>query len=100
MTQLVSRLEQRGLAERFADAADKRVVYVRITESGERWREERRLARHALMSEPLAQLSSADEAALLAAVPALWRFVGGMDASPHDSESPHDPEEGHGTEDK
>jgi DNA-binding MarR family transcriptional regulator len=85
MTQLVSRLEQRGLVERFPDPADKRVVRVGITGEGERWREERRVDRLAAMSVPLSELSPADEAALLAAVPALRRFAT-LHADPSDPE--------------
>ena len=71
MTQLVSRLEARGLVERFSDPADARVVNVRVTPAGEALIARRREARAQAFAEMYAVLSDHDQAALAAAIPAL-----------------------------
>ena len=71
MTQLVSRLEARGLVERFSDPADARVVNVRVTPDGEALIARRREARARALAEMYAVLSDHDQAALAAALPAL-----------------------------
>ena len=70
MTQLVTRLEKDGLAQRNSDPADRRVVLVSITGAG-RAAVERRRAVHA---EALGSLSPADREAILAALPAMARL--------------------------
>jgi len=71
MTQLISRLEAQGLAERFRDAGDARVVNVRVTAAGEALVASRRAARAAKLTELLAALPAAQQAALAMALPAL-----------------------------
>ena len=71
MTQLVSRLEAQGLAERFSDPGDARVANVRVTAAGEALVEGRRAARAARLTQLFSTLSPAHQAALAAARPAL-----------------------------
>ena len=71
MTQLISRLEAQGLAERFPDAGDARVVNVRVTGAGEALVASRRAARTARLTELLATLPPRQQAALAMAIPAL-----------------------------
>ncbi|MEU8271148.1 MarR family transcriptional regulator [Sphaerisporangium sp. NPDC049002] len=71
MTQLVSRLQQAGLAVRADDPQDRRVVQVHITDAGRAALAERREARAALLAELLDQLSDAERASLVAALPAV-----------------------------
>jgi DNA-binding MarR family transcriptional regulator len=75
MTQLVSRLERDGLAERGSDPADGRVVLVRITEAGREAVRRRRSARLDRMAELLPALPAPDQEAIVAALPALDRLV-------------------------
>jgi DNA-binding MarR family transcriptional regulator len=71
MTQLVSRLEAQGLAERFREPGDARVVKVRVTGTGEALVASRRAARAARLTELLAMLPPGQQAALAMALPAL-----------------------------
>jgi DNA-binding MarR family transcriptional regulator len=71
MTQLVSRLEAQGLAERFSDPGDARVANVRVTAAGQALVERRRAARAARLTQLFGTLSPAQQAALAAALPAL-----------------------------
>jgi DNA-binding MarR family transcriptional regulator len=71
MTQLIGRLAGSGLVERRADAADARVVYVQITAEGRDLVATRREARARRLSGLLAALSTADQRALAAALPAM-----------------------------
>ncbi|MEV7966437.1 MarR family transcriptional regulator [Sphaerisporangium sp. NPDC088356] len=71
MTQLVSRLQEAGLAVRAGDPEDRRVVQVHITDAGRAALAERREARAALLTELLAQLSEAERSSLVAALPAV-----------------------------
>jgi DNA-binding MarR family transcriptional regulator len=75
MTQLVSRLERDGLADRSADAADGRVVRVAITPAGRELLRRRRAARADRLAGLLAGLAPADRAAIAAALPALDRLA-------------------------
>ncbi|WP_433042019.1 MarR family winged helix-turn-helix transcriptional regulator [Dactylosporangium sp. CS-033363] len=75
MTQLVSRLEQDGYAERRSCADDARVVMVHLTAAGADVLSRRRDARARRMSELAEHLSADDRAALAAALPALDRLV-------------------------
>jgi DNA-binding MarR family transcriptional regulator len=68
MTQLVSRLERDGLAERRSDPTDRRVVVVEITAAGRERMLHRRQARAEKLSELLADLSPEDRAAIMRAV--------------------------------
>ena len=74
MTQLITRLEKEGLAERSSDPADGRAVIVSITEAGRAAVARRREGRARALSGMLQCLSAADRAALTAALPALERL--------------------------
>ena len=75
MTQLVTRLERDGLAERRADPLDARVVLVGITAGGAALLRERRAARTAQLDGLIATLPAADRERILAATPALLRLA-------------------------
>jgi DNA-binding MarR family transcriptional regulator len=75
MTQLVSRLERDGLAERSTDATDGRVVRVRITAKGRALLSRRREVRAERLADLLAALPADDEARIAAALPALERLT-------------------------
>lgn len=74
MTQLVTRLEREGFAQRRSDPADGRVVVVSITEAGRAEVERRRAANAQALAERLRMLSPADRDAILAALPAIQRL--------------------------
>ncbi|WP_249713967.1 MarR family winged helix-turn-helix transcriptional regulator [Rhizomonospora bruguierae] len=71
MTQLVSRLERDGLAERCPEPADGRVVVVRITEAGREVVRRRRAERAERLAALIEHLPDRDRAAIEAALPAL-----------------------------
>jgi DNA-binding MarR family transcriptional regulator len=71
MTQLIARLTDAGLVTREADPADGRVVHVHITTDGRALLASRRAVRAERISGLLDRLSSADQAALAAALPAM-----------------------------
>jgi len=71
MTQLIARLEDAGLVERGADAADGRVVQVRITADGTAVLAGRRAVRAERVAALLERLSADERAALAAALPAM-----------------------------
>jgi DNA-binding MarR family transcriptional regulator len=71
MTQLVARLQDAGLVDRVPDAADGRVVYVRITAEGRAMLAGRRAVRAERVAALLARLSPDEQAALAAALPAM-----------------------------
>jgi DNA-binding MarR family transcriptional regulator len=74
MTQLVTRLEKDGLAQRGSDPADGRVVVVSITEVGRAVVQRRRSGNIQAFAERLDRLSAEDRAAILAALPAMERL--------------------------
>ena len=74
-TALVERLVHAGLAERMADAADRRVVRVRLTAAGERLRDAIAEVRRAEYLRLLEQLSPEERERLAAAIPALARLA-------------------------
>jgi DNA-binding MarR family transcriptional regulator len=74
MTQLVTRLEKEGLAERSSDPADGRAVVVSITEAGRAAVARRREGRAQALCGLLQSLAPAEHAALVAALPALERL--------------------------
>jgi DNA-binding MarR family transcriptional regulator len=74
MTQLVTRLEKEGLAERSGDPADGRVVVVSITDAGRAAVARRREGRALALAALLRSLSDSDHAAIVAALPALDRL--------------------------
>jgi DNA-binding MarR family transcriptional regulator len=71
MTQLITRLEEAGLARREASPADGRVVLVAITDEGRSTLTGRRTVRTERLGAILAELSPDHRAALAAALPAL-----------------------------
>ncbi|MEV6924992.1 hypothetical protein AB0M46_10890 [Dactylosporangium sp. NPDC051485] len=75
MTQLVSRLEHDGYAERRSWEADARVVMVHLTAAGAELLRRRHDARARRLAELAGRLSPEDRAALAAALPALDRLV-------------------------
>jgi DNA-binding MarR family transcriptional regulator len=83
MTQLVTRLERDGLAERGSDPADGRVVVVSITDAGRAAVERRREASVEALSEHLRVLPADDRAAILAALPAMERLSDLIAERPH-----------------
>jgi DNA-binding MarR family transcriptional regulator len=76
MTQLVSRLEREGLAERTTDPNDGRAVLVRVTPDGQALLERRRELRAQRLAELFSTLSEQDERLIAAALPALERLGG------------------------
>ena len=76
MTQLVSRLERDGLAERTTDPTDGRVVLVRVTAAGSALMQRRREIRARHLAEMLSTLNEDDERLIAAALPALERLGG------------------------
>ena len=74
MTQLVTRLEKDGLAQRGSDPADGRVVIVSITEVGRAVVQRRRSGNIQALAERLDRLPAEDRAAILAALPAMERL--------------------------
>jgi DNA-binding MarR family transcriptional regulator len=74
MTQLVTRLEKDGLAQRSSDPADGRVVVVSITDAGRAAVEHRRAVHAEALAERLQALPPADREAILAALPAMKRL--------------------------
>ncbi|MGX6606676.1 MarR family winged helix-turn-helix transcriptional regulator [Micromonosporaceae bacterium Da 78-11] len=74
MTQLVTRLEKDGLAVRGSDPADGRAVVVSVTEAGRAAVARRREARAQALSALMSDLSEAEHAAIVAALPALERL--------------------------
>jgi DNA-binding MarR family transcriptional regulator len=75
MTQLVSRLERGGLAQRRADPQDGRVVLIEITDHGRDVMARRRSVRTQRLTELLAHLDEEEQAAIVAALPALHRLT-------------------------
>ncbi len=74
MTQLVTRLEKEGLAERTSDPNDGRAVVVSITDAGRAAVRERREVRARAVSELLQGLTPEEHATVLAALPALEKL--------------------------
>jgi DNA-binding MarR family transcriptional regulator len=75
MTQLVGRLAEAGLVTRCADPDDGRVVQVQLTDDGRSHVARRRAYRAGRLSSLFTQLSSADQDALAAAMPAMNALV-------------------------
>jgi len=71
MTQLVTRLQDTGLARRAPDRDDGRVVRVHITEAGQAELTRRRDIRTARLEALLVRLTDGEQAALAAALPAI-----------------------------
>lgn len=68
-TQIVERIEKRGLVRReHSDPADRRVVRLALTDEGRRLMGERRRLRHERLDQAMAQLSYEQSSALIAAL--------------------------------
>jgi DNA-binding MarR family transcriptional regulator len=83
MTQLVTRLERDGLVHRTASTDDRRGVLVELTDAGLELVTRRRVERAEAVSELLARLDPADQAAITNALPALARLVEARTLDPH-----------------
>jgi DNA-binding MarR family transcriptional regulator len=83
MTQLVTRLEKEGLAQRGHDPADGRVVVVSITDAGRTAVDRRRAGNAGALAERLRALPPEDRAAILAALPAMERLSDLIAGRPH-----------------
>lgn len=75
ISRVVASLEERAIVDRVAGQHDRRVCYVKISQTGNRWIEEGRARRNAWLADRLAQLDSPELHALDAAVPLLERLV-------------------------
>lgn len=82
MTQLVSRLEREGLAQRRGDPADGRVVVVEITAAGRESILRRRRERAGKLSGLLADLPAEDRAAITRSLEVLDRLAGRLSGPP------------------
>jgi DNA-binding MarR family transcriptional regulator len=71
MTQLITRLQDAGLAKKAADPADGRVVLVHITDAGRAELSHRRAVRTTRLAALLERLPANDQEALTAALPAV-----------------------------
>lgn len=76
MTRISTCLEERGLVERSADAADRRVARLAITSVGRQVLEHSRGRRNAYLAERLRTFSPEDRVALERALPILERLTG------------------------
>jgi DNA-binding MarR family transcriptional regulator len=83
MTQLVTRLEREGLAQRGSDPADGRVVVVSITDAGRAAVERRRTGNTEALAERLRALPARDRATIIAALPAMARLSELIGEQPH-----------------
>jgi DNA-binding MarR family transcriptional regulator len=90
MTQLIQRLERRGLVTRLTDPDDGRVAPVAITEAGHALLDQRTRSRRERLTALLATLSSEDEFALWlsaqVALPILDRLVNNADSLAEEGE--------------
>lgn len=75
MTQLVSRLERHGLAERRGEPSDRRVVMVHVTPTGQQTLRDRQTYRADRLAELLSALPPEDELTIAMALPALGRLT-------------------------
>ncbi len=75
MTGLVNRLEGMGLVQRQPDPSDGRAALAVITATGHDFIDRRRRQRATALAGQLSELPAADQAALLAALPALDRLT-------------------------
>ncbi len=75
LSRITGRLTERGLIRRTPDAVDRRAARVESTPAGRRMRGRITRERTAALERHLRQLSQQDQAALLAALPALERLA-------------------------
>jgi DNA-binding MarR family transcriptional regulator len=76
LTQAADRLIHNGLAERMADAHDRRVVRLRLTEKGTEWVTARRNRRRARLAQLFTLLSEEEQQNLISAVKTLEAAAG------------------------
>lgn len=74
MTRIAARLEEQGLVERKADAADRRVARVAVTALGEQLLQETRTRRDAYLARRLQHFTAEERNLLARAVPLLERL--------------------------
>jgi len=87
-TSLVNRLEERGWARREADPADGRAARVVLTDAGHDRLLQHRTERSRRIAQRLATLDEADQAALIAALPALVHLTATSGASARGDDRP------------
>jgi DNA-binding MarR family transcriptional regulator len=81
MTQLVTRLQEAGLAERRPDPDDGRVVRVHLTDAGLTELSRRRGVRTERLGELFDRLTGEHQAALVAALPAIGALIASVPAA-------------------
>ncbi|MEV4625817.1 MarR family transcriptional regulator [Micromonospora sp. NPDC049523] len=86
MTQLVSRLQRDGLAERGSDPADRRVVVVDITEAGRDLVRHRRAIRAEKLAQLLADLGPEERAAVVTSLQVLDRLAARAEPTPNEEQ--------------
>lgn len=79
ITKVVAKLEDRGLVEREADPADRRIARVALSERGRRWLDADRRRRHAWLAARMDSLAAGERERLAAAVDALEALIGGSE---------------------
>lgn len=88
-TQIVERIEKRGLVQReHSDPDDRRVVRLALTPAGRHLMAERRRLRHERLAEAMAHLSPAQAEALQSALAPLARAAREVDAAQADAALP------------
>ncbi len=75
MTKIVARLEEMGLVTREADARDRRVARVRVSDEGRRYVARSRTRKNAYLAERLRRFDSEERGLLEQALPLLERLV-------------------------
>ncbi len=75
MTRIAARLEEQGLLERRADALDRRVARVAVSQAGQALLDENRTRRDAFLSKRLQEFTEEERALLKRAVPLLERLA-------------------------
>ena len=75
MTKIVSRLEEHGFVIREADAKDRRIARVRISDDGRRYVARSRTRRNAYLAERLRRFDAEERAIIERALPLLERLV-------------------------
>jgi DNA-binding MarR family transcriptional regulator len=75
MTRIVARLEETGLAVREVDAQDRRIIRVRITDSGRETLERSRTRKNVFLAQRVARLTPEARAQLAGALPVLEQLL-------------------------
>jgi DNA-binding MarR family transcriptional regulator len=75
ITRVVAKLEDLGLVNRTPDERDRRIAWVKVTPAGERFLEQSRKNKNALLARRLATLTPDQLATLEAALPVLERLL-------------------------